>query len=566
MNELQGPEPALRRELPNYRQIFWQQRWVIILTLLCALGASLAATLLTKPVYRSESVLLARQTREAENYATLGIGGLGRYRVENFTQILKSRSLLQEAAQSAGLPGALSAEAKELARLQRAVTAYFIPGTDLLRVQVEWDNPRTARDLNQALVEGLLNHSRRFNKEALLSAQRFVEERVALAEKELLAAEEALLNARKSSTEPSQDVLRIGTLPHLVVLVAKTQVALDAARTALGQAQLNFRRAGGRPEVISGLLNQPPVRETRIELGELERQYAIQLERLGEEEAQKQKEPLARLLATREVLYNSLLRLAPRPSRAGSEYRRALEALARRQVEELSLRARLYALNTLIAQRQEAYSPLSSRQAEVVALERKARIAEQMYALLRQKLEELRLAEAADFADIQVVDEPSLPSAPIRPNLPVNLALAGVVGLLTGLGLAVFISSQQELDQSLSTFPRSHPALAEAAATATAEGTGERAEKAGATPAEATPAPDYYSYYPSAGDLAARTALWSTARRSETPLWFSALTVALVGIVIGLLASFLLDYLNLTFSKDFYIRLKEAIKILLGQS
>lgn len=564
MSELPGQEPALRHELPNYRQIFWEQRWVIILTLLCALGASLVATLLTKPVYRSESVLLVRQPREAENYATLGIGGLGRYRVENFTQILKSRSLLEEAAQKVGLPEAR--EAKGLIRLQRAVTAYFIPGTDLLRVQVEWDNPRTARDLNSALVEELLNHSRRFNKDALLAAQRFVEERVALAEKELLAAEEALLNARKSSTEPPQDVLRIGALPHLMTLVAKTQVDLDAARTALGQAQTNFRRAGGSPEVISGLVNHPSVRETKTELGELERQYAIQLERLGEEEAQKQREPLARLLATREVLYNSILRLAPQPSRASSEYRRALEALVRRQVEELSLRARLYAFNTLIAQRQEAYGPLSSRQAEVVALERKARIAEQMYALLRQKLEELRLAEAADFADVQVVDNPNLPTIPALPNLPVNLALAGVAGLLTGLGLAVFISSQQEPDQSLSASSRSYPALAEAAAAVAVGGAAEKEEKAGAPPLEAAPAVDYYPSYPPADDLAERTALWTATRKSETPLWFSALAVALVGVVIGLLASFLLDYLHFTFSQEFYIRLKEAVKILLGRS
>ena len=78
---------------------------------------------------------------------------------------------------------------------------------------------------------------------------------------------------------------------------------------------------------------------------------------------------------------------------------------------------------------------------ELARLIREAKVQETLFSLLSQQVEQVRIAEARDLPVVQVLD-PAVPAErPSGPRLRLNLAVAGVVGLVAGLFLAVVLES-----------------------------------------------------------------------------------------------------------------------------
>ncbi len=71
-----------------------------------------------------------------------------------------------------------------------------------------------------------------------------------------------------------------------------------------------------------------------------------------------------------------------------------------------------------------------------------------IYENLLQRLKEVEVTEAVRASNITIVDQPEVPLDPDRPNIPVNLAFSMLLGLFSGLGLAV---AQEYLDDSVKT-------------------------------------------------------------------------------------------------------------------
>ena len=76
---------------------------------------------------------------------------------------------------------------------------------------------------------------------------------------------------------------------------------------------------------------------------------------------------------------------------------------------------------------------------ELTRLIRDVKVQETLVTLLTQQLEQVKIAEARDIPMVQVLDRAEPAIYPSKPRLRFNLTLAGVGGLLTGLGLAFFL-------------------------------------------------------------------------------------------------------------------------------
>ena len=75
--------------------------------------------------------------------------------------------------------------------------------------------------------------------------------------------------------------------------------------------------------------------------------------------------------------------------------------------------------------------------------------AENIYSLIQQRSEETNLAtELSQINNVRVLDAATEPSIPVRPRVKLNLALAIVIGLLGGIGLAFLLEA---LDTSVKT-------------------------------------------------------------------------------------------------------------------
>lgn len=98
--------------------------------------------------------------------------------------------------------------------------------------------------------------------------------------------------------------------------------------------------------------------------------------------------------------------------------------------------ARRDALARLIAEREEALQRLPQAEMELARLTRDQRVAEEIYVMLLTKHAEMRITESMKLANIQRIDSAIVPTVPIKPRKLLNTAIAAVLALFVGVGLA----------------------------------------------------------------------------------------------------------------------------------
>jgi capsular exopolysaccharide synthesis family protein len=91
-------------------------------------------------------------------------------------------------------------------------------------------------------------------------------------------------------------------------------------------------------------------------------------------------------------------------------------------------------LNQTLAGFEAQLSRVPAAEIEYARLGREAKVLEEIYTLMQTRLKEAEIVAAADDPTVRIVDPAILPTRPIKPNVPLSLALAMMIG--TGLGVA----------------------------------------------------------------------------------------------------------------------------------
>jgi uncharacterized protein involved in exopolysaccharide biosynthesis len=82
---------------------------------------------------------------------------------------------------------------------------------------------------------------------------------------------------------------------------------------------------------------------------------------------------------------------------------------------------------------------------ELARLMREVKIQETLVTLLTQQVEQARLMEAKDMPIVQVLDRAMPGERPVRPRVLVNVAVAGIGGLLVGIFLAILLDGLERV-------------------------------------------------------------------------------------------------------------------------
>ena len=98
--------------------------------------------------------------------------------------------------------------------------------------------------------------------------------------------------------------------------------------------------------------------------------------------------------------------------------------------------AKINALEEVVAEYNSKLETLPEKTLELARIERRVNVDEQTFVLLKQKLEETKIQEAATSRNVLILDEAIEPYIPIKPKKKLNIML----GILIGLGLGVGIT------------------------------------------------------------------------------------------------------------------------------
>jgi succinoglycan biosynthesis transport protein ExoP len=437
--------------------ILIRRKWVILGTITAFLFVSLVVTLLLTPKYTAASTIEIQ--RETGNFAEVHGAEESRGAVDQeFYQtqygLLVARSLAERVATNLRLIddrhffemfGASAAAAEWFeggraqpsasSRQQRISTAAGIllrhveirPERFSRLVGVRFTSPDPL--LSKRVVDAWganfvqLTLDRRF--EATAYARRFLEQRLAQlrsrideSERRLVdyAGREGIINLPAAAPAPGQASAGGGerSLAADDLVSTNAELAEAVARRVEAQSRLN-----ARPGEVTEALNNPAIATLRQRHAELAADYARMMSQF-----EPQYPPAIALQNQIQQLDRSITR---EETRVQGTLRETYEASVAREA----------ALRQNVDQLKSNVLDLRRRSIQYNIFQRDTDTSRQLYDALLQRYKEIGIAGGVGVNNISIVDIAEVPSAPSSPSLPLNMAVALILGFALGAGVAL---------------------------------------------------------------------------------------------------------------------------------
>jgi len=451
-----APSPAVADDdediidLRQYWQVIVKRKWTVITFLMVVVIAVATATLLMTPIYRASSVLQiereAAKVVEFKDASQIESAG-DRDFYQTQYELLKSRSLAERVVQKmrsqlvsaygvetvkdkleqdntkeAALDVKRVAEEKMTRRLVGIVmtnmTVEPVRNSRLVKVHFESPDPKLAALVTNSVAENFIavNLERRFDANSY--AKNFLEQRIKLVKTKLEETERAQVDFARDkeifSVDKDGGTTSAQKLTDFNMALSKAQQDRIKAESAYRQIQAS--RGGQLPQGLETNLTG----QLKQSLAKLEADYQNSLKVF------KPNYPKMQELAAQ------IDEVKTQVARETENTRQSITAT----YEAAKLQEGLLA-DMLVKSKSEMLD-LQSRSIQYNILKREADTNRQLYDGLLQRLKEVSVAGGVGTNNISVVDKAQVPTAMFKPVLKLNMLIALILGVVGGVGLALF--------------------------------------------------------------------------------------------------------------------------------
>jgi polysaccharide biosynthesis transport protein len=443
-----GPEETLLR---HYLRIFYRNRWIIGAITAASLALAIVASMLMQRQYTATvRVQIAREAAKVVDVedvqADQGEHTTGPEFYQTQYALLRSRSLSEAVVRDlrltdkyaflANFNPARADEYKAVPRADRFERAVRIvnhntkimpvPGSGIVDVGYESADPKLSAAVANSIAENFIQTSLTRRYDATTYARNFLEGRInavraKLEESERKAA--AYAQAQGIIKISGQGEGRISSEQTLASAdLAQLSSQLATARAARVQAESDYRANGGGAAAASALsntaVNQLRGQRAQLssELSKLQSDYGPEYPKvaaLGSQIAE-----LDRQIGGEQGRVTSSVAHELR-----DKYRQAL-------ANEQGLQARVNGLKSAVLNQDQ-------RAIQFNIIQRDVDTNRSLYDALLQRFKEVGVTEGVGTNNVSIVDKALPPRNPSQPNVPLNLALGLLVGLMLGGGTAL---------------------------------------------------------------------------------------------------------------------------------
>jgi polysaccharide biosynthesis transport protein len=446
--ELSPREPHLY----DYLLILRKHQWLILSFLLVVVTIVTIATFRMKPVYSAS----AKIEIDRENTAMLPFQGADSYDlmidldnyIETQSRILTSETLALQTIRKLGLSGnpdfsggggseAIATGSLENQKLPPEIGAFLgsltvkrIPNTRLMEVTFEATDPRMAAQILNAHLRNYIDQNFNSGYEATKRATGLLQGELQDLGEKVRRSEDARIQYERNNqiwTVDEKDDKNNVTTERFADL--NKQLTEAQSESLKKQALYEFAKTGD-VDAVPQLRDNTALQDMQKKRAELAVQYSDAVNQYGPNYPKVQ-----RLQAQMKEVDDQMER-----ERKGiiaqleSEYRQA------KQHEELLSRA--------LDQQKLEVNAMSEKMIQYNILKREAEANKSLYDGLQTKLKEAQISSGLSSSNIRIVDPAMIPSTPTRPAKARNIALAFLVGLVGGIGLALL---REYLDNTVKT-------------------------------------------------------------------------------------------------------------------
>jgi polysaccharide biosynthesis transport protein len=432
-----GRRPVSTVQLWN---LLYGRRWLI---LGCIAGLTFAVTLLCLLLTRRYDAS-ARIMLELQNSDALGLEQMMtplsldmNTRLETQIRVLQSKTIAAEVIRqlelqrNQGFAGKrvasstldemnLAQRAQLLKIFERSLKVSLLPKTQIIEIRFRSADPKLAADVANALAAIFIEHNFQTKYRATVQTSNWLTQQLDDLRKRAEAAQDTLITYQRKTGI-------LGTDETHNIITAK----LDELNKQLSTAEADrivkearFRIAStGNPELIASLVPESVLgslykrrSEGRAQFAQLSAKFGPAYPRVAQLESQ-----------LREVDTDIAEQMEKLVAQSRAEY-------------QASTAAEKMMAASLEKQKQEAYK-LNENAVQYAILRRDVESSRELYEGLLRKLKEAGILASLKSSNIHIVDPASTPVDPATPNVPLNIGLGLVGGLLFGVAAAFVLEN-----------------------------------------------------------------------------------------------------------------------------
>lgn len=427
-------QPEIDLNLATIWRIVRRWRWLIIGAFATGIAVAVIVTLLTTPVYNSESTLEVNppSVEVMDNEDAAPVAPADRAYIATQFGLLQSRSLAERVSQDLNLAGNEAFAPQEVDRGLRedlAITKLMenlqiqeMDESRLLRISYFDEDPQLAARIVNGFGEAFIATSLERRYEASAYARNFLEDQIARIRGDLERSERQLIGYAQQqgiiSGQGEDEVTDSASLQRTTLAQLNEQLATTTAERIAAEGRYN--------EALRNPVTQAQQDDTallRNQRAELAADYQDKL-RLFKPDYPEMVQIRARIDAFDEQI--AAASQTARQARTGQ----FLEDFRSARVTENELRQQVNALKSQVLD-------LRGSSVQYNILQREVDTNRSLYDALLQRYKEVGVAGGIGNSQVSIVDRGDVPSEPDKPDLPLNLAIGALVGLLAGIGLAM---------------------------------------------------------------------------------------------------------------------------------
>ncbi len=439
--------------------ILIKRKQQILITFLVIVTGVAAATFLMPKRYETHMKILVKSDR-ADNSASSG--DVSEALINTEIELLNSNDLLEQVVKSTGLQHAertrsvavheRAAVAVEMAvrRLQKELKVSAVRKANIIDVTYSATDPRLAALVLRQFAEIYLDAHLRVHSEP--GTYEFFAGQTERYKQKLEAIEGELADFRESDSV----VLMAQQKEAMLQKSMESKSELLQAEAAIGEYQSKIDRTTNQLSGVAGRVvtqskvmpNQYVTERLNTMLTELQNKRTQLLAKFRPED-RAVKEVEQEIADTQASLEKANKLTGVEQTTDVNPLRQSLEIdLAKERADLAGMEARRQALASQEESYREQLAKLDGATSEYDDLTRRRKEAEDNYLLYSRKTEEARIAESLDkqkISNVTVIETPSEPHLPSKPNVPLNLVLGTFLAGCVSVGTALCAEYFQRL-------------------------------------------------------------------------------------------------------------------------
>lgn len=422
-------------DLKEVAQILSANKKKIAVTTVAFLVAGGVYLLFASPVYQSDSLLRIKQQKGLSDsiLASVATGNTAgdKQRMMTDAEILKSRNVVVPVIEATEEPDKKGKLPTYESYVSGHITTKPYKDTEILQVSVTGKSPEQAQEANSLLVQGFIQRLADLSHEEQKDTREFLEQRLADSRDELTKAEDALQKYQAENKMYSTDDQMKQVTDKLNLVdkeKAANQLNRETAEAGLKSVNAQLESAG------VSIADSPAIQQYKNQLAQLEATRASYIGKYTDEHPKVQ-EVNNQIAEASESLNEEISKIVAQQAPSSSPVQQGL--LADKFKDEAAIaiaKSKEAVLAKMDAENEALITSLPEKEEGYVRVKRDVDVANELYVMLAKRLEEAKIAEVMVPNEVQVVDEATLPEKPVKPRKALVMAIAGVLGLLAGMG------------------------------------------------------------------------------------------------------------------------------------